>query len=80
MNDATKRTLRRAAVGYCGIYAAEGSAANLLAPLWKTAQGPFGTQDAAKWENFTRWMQANGLLASPVKAEDAFTNCFHGSN
>jgi putative hydroxymethylpyrimidine transport system substrate-binding protein len=50
--------------------------AKLLAPLWKTDKAPFGTQDAAKWESFTRWMQANGLLASPVKAEDAFTNRF----
>jgi putative hydroxymethylpyrimidine transport system substrate-binding protein len=54
--------------------------ATLLAPLWKTDKAPFGTQDAAKWENFTRWMQANGLLASPVKAEEAFTNRFHGGN
>jgi putative hydroxymethylpyrimidine transport system substrate-binding protein len=50
--------------------------AALLAPLWKTDTIPFGTQDAAKWENFTRWMQANGLLGSQVKAQDAFTNRF----
>ena len=54
--------------------------ATLLAPLWKTDKVPFGTQDAAKWESFTRWMQANGLLASPVKPEDAFTNRFHSVN
>jgi putative hydroxymethylpyrimidine transport system substrate-binding protein len=54
--------------------------ATLLAPLWQTDKVPFGTQDAARWENFTRWMQANGLLERPVKAEDAFTNRFHGSN
>ena len=50
--------------------------AALLAPLWKTDTIPFGTQDAAKWESFTRWMQANGLLGSQVKAQDAFTNRF----
>jgi putative hydroxymethylpyrimidine transport system substrate-binding protein len=53
--------------------------AKLLAPLWKTDKTPFGTQDAAKWENFTQWMQANGLLGSQVKAADAFTNRFHSS-
>ena len=36
--------------------------AKLLAPLWKTDKTPFGTQDAAKWESFTQWLQANGLL------------------
>jgi putative hydroxymethylpyrimidine transport system substrate-binding protein len=50
--------------------------ATLLAPLWQTDKAPFGTQEAAKWENFTRWMQANGLLASHVKASEAFTNRF----
>lgn len=54
--------------------------AKLLAPLWKTDKAPFGTQDAAKWESFTRWMQANGLLAGSVKAEDAFTNRFLGGH
>src|SRR5919108_3781188 len=54
--------------------------AALLAPLWKTDKAPFGTQDAAKWESFTQWLQANGLLASQVKAADAFTNRFLGGN
>jgi putative hydroxymethylpyrimidine transport system substrate-binding protein len=54
--------------------------AKLLAPLWKTDKTPFGTQDAAKWESFTRWLQASGMLASHVKAEDAFTNRFHSGN
>ncbi len=54
--------------------------AALLAPLWKTDKTPFGMQDAAKWESFTQWLQANGLLASHVKAADAFTNRFHGGN
>ena len=52
--------------------------AALLAPLWKTDKTPFGMQDAAKWESFTQWLQANGLLASHVKAGDAFTNRFQG--
>jgi len=54
--------------------------ATLLAPLWKTDKAPFGTQDAARWESFTQWLQANGLLASHVRAGDAFTNRFHGGN
>ena len=43
-------------------------------------QDPFGMQDAAKWESFTQWLQASGMLASHVKAGDAFTNRFHGGN
>jgi putative hydroxymethylpyrimidine transport system substrate-binding protein len=54
--------------------------AKLLAPLWKTDKVPFGTQEATKWESFTRWMQASGLLASQVKAADAFTNRFSSGN
>ena len=54
--------------------------AQLLAPLWKTDKIPFGMQDAARWESFTLWLQASGMLASHVKAADAFTNRFHGGN
>lgn len=54
--------------------------ATLLAPLWKTDKVPFGTQEATKWESFTQWMQASGLLASQVKAADAFTNRFSSGN
>jgi hypothetical protein len=54
--------------------------AALLAPLWKAGKPPFGTQDAAKWENFTQWLQASGLLAPHVKAGEAFTNRFHSGN
>jgi putative hydroxymethylpyrimidine transport system substrate-binding protein len=54
--------------------------ATLLAPLWKTNTVPFGSQAAARWEGFTRWMQANGLLGSQVKAADAFTSRFSGGN
>jgi putative hydroxymethylpyrimidine transport system substrate-binding protein len=54
--------------------------ATLLAPLWKTETIPFGAQDAARWEGFTRWMQSNGLLGNQVKATDAFTNRFLGGN
>jgi len=52
--------------------------ADLLAPLWKTDTAKFGNQDAAKWEGFTQWMQANGLLTANVKASDAYTNRFSG--
>jgi putative hydroxymethylpyrimidine transport system substrate-binding protein len=54
--------------------------ATLLAPLWQTATIPFGTQEAARWEGFTRWMQANGLLGNQVQAADAYTNRFSGGN
>ena len=54
--------------------------AALLVPLWKTDKIPFGTQDATKWESFTQWLQASGLLASHVKAGEAFTNRFHRGN
>ena len=54
--------------------------AQLLVPLWKTDKPRFGMQDAAKWESFTLWLQASGMLAGHVKAADAFTNRFHGGN
>lgn len=53
--------------------------ATLLVPLWQTATLAFGTQEAARWERFTTWMQASGLLGSEVKAADAFTNRFLGN-
>jgi ABC-type nitrate/sulfonate/bicarbonate transport system substrate-binding protein len=54
--------------------------AALLAPLWKADKAGFGRQEAAKWESFTQWLQASGLLANHVKASDAFTNRFHSGN
>jgi hypothetical protein len=48
--------------------------------LWKTDKTPFGVQDAARWENFTRWLQDSGMLARHVKAADAFTNRFHAGH
>jgi putative hydroxymethylpyrimidine transport system substrate-binding protein len=53
--------------------------AALLAPLWQTDTLAFGTQETARWEHFTRWMQASGLLALHVQASDAFTNRFSES-
>ena len=52
--------------------------ADLLVPLWKTESADFGQQDAARWENFTRWMQEAGLLGEDVKSGDAFTDKFEG--
>jgi putative hydroxymethylpyrimidine transport system substrate-binding protein len=54
--------------------------ATLLAPLWQTNTVAFGSQDTARWEGFTRWMQASGLLGSQVKAADAYTSRFIGGN
>jgi putative hydroxymethylpyrimidine transport system substrate-binding protein len=53
--------------------------ATLLVPLWQTDALPFGTQEAAKWQRFTQWMQANGLLDSAVKATEAFSDRFNVS-
>ena len=58
--------------------AIERPGADLLAPLWQTSSVSFGSQDAARWRDFTRWMQDNGLLSEDVKADDAFTNKFSG--
>ena len=56
--------------------AIERPGADLLAPLWRTATAEFGEQEAAKWEGFTQWMQANGLLSGDIRASDAFTTRF----
>lgn len=50
--------------------------ATLLAPLWQNETIPFGTQEIARWEGFTQWMQRHGLLTGQIKAADAFTNRF----
>ncbi len=58
--------------------AIERPGADLLAPVWRTDKAQFGQQDSARWEEFTRWMQENGLLAAEVNAGDAFTDRFTG--
>ena len=58
--------------------AIERPGADLLAPLWQTDSTSFGSQDAARWSDFTRWMQDNGLLSEDVKSDDAFTDRFSG--
>ena len=60
--------------------AIERPGADLLAPLWRTDTVRFGDQEAARWDTFTRWMQANGLLSADVTAGDAFTNRFGGGD
>ena len=58
--------------------AVERPGADLLAPLWRTADADFGEQKASKWEAFTAWMQQSGLLSADVKAGDAYTAQFEG--
>ena len=58
--------------------AIERPGADLLAPLWSSPGTDFGDQESSKWVDFARWMQANGLLAEDVNAQDAFTNEFSG--
>ena len=58
--------------------AIERPGADLLAPLWRTDDADFGSQQASKWESFTEWMQASGLLSEDVQAGDAFTDEFGG--
>ena len=58
--------------------AIERPGADLLAPLWRTDTAGFGSQKASKWESFTEWMQASGLLSEDVQAGDAFTDEFEG--
>jgi putative hydroxymethylpyrimidine transport system substrate-binding protein len=60
--------------------AVERPGADLLAPVWSTGAAGFGDQDAARWDSFTRWMQANGMLSADVKGADAFTNQFADSD
>jgi putative hydroxymethylpyrimidine transport system substrate-binding protein len=47
-----------------------------LPAFFPTAPGrPFGFMDAAKWQAYSRWMQANGLLKRPASPR-ALTNEF----
>ncbi len=49
---------------------------DLLAPLWSSETGEFGSQEEVRWTNFARWMQENGLLASEGDPNAAFDNSF----
>ena len=60
--------------------AIERPGADLLVPVWRTETVRFGEQDSSRWEEFTRWMQENGLLSEEVGADDAFTNRFAGGD
>ena len=60
--------------------AIERPGADLLVPVWRTETVRFGEQDSSRWEDFTRWMQENGLLSEEVGADDAFTNRFAGGD
>ncbi|MBM3957258.1 MAG: ABC transporter substrate-binding protein [Gemmatimonadetes bacterium] len=48
----------------------------LLAPLWTEGVPRFGWQDAARWESYTAWMKARGLVREGLDASAAFTNEF----
>ena len=49
---------------------------DLLAPLWSSTTGVFGWQEEARWVDFSKWMQANGLLTSEGDPLKAFDNSF----
>ncbi len=49
---------------------------DLLAPLWSSNTGIFGWQEEARWVDFSRWMQENGLLATASDPKAAFDNSF----
>ena len=49
---------------------------DLLAPLWSPDNGVFGWQDEARWVDFARWMQENGLLSTEGDPRAAFDNSF----
>ncbi len=49
---------------------------DLLAPLWASNTGIFGWQEEARWVDYSRWMQENGLLAAAGDPKAAFNNSF----
>ena len=52
-----------------------------LAPLWIEDGQPFGTQTAAKWDDFASWMQDEGLLDNPGDVSRLWTDQYvEGAN
>lgn len=45
----------------------------LLAPLFKDAQGRYGTMDAAQWQAYADWLTRNRLIKGHVDASQALT-------
>ena len=50
--------------------------ADLLAPLWKGDAPSVGWQSQAIWEQFSLWMQNNGLLDNNVDVSRAYSNSY----
>jgi putative hydroxymethylpyrimidine transport system substrate-binding protein len=49
----------------------------LLAPPSASAKGrPYGYMDPAQWSHFANWMRDNGLISSPLNAEQLLSNAY----
>ena len=44
----------------------------LLIPAWTEGGVPFGTQTAARWDDYARWMAENGLIPADLDAAAAW--------
>ena len=60
--------------------AIENPGVELLAPLWTTDEGIFGSQESGRWEKFAEWMKTTGRLSDAAVSTDAYTNQFIESN
>jgi putative hydroxymethylpyrimidine transport system substrate-binding protein len=54
----------------------ESKGIELLAPLWKDSQKPWGWQDFSRWDAYAKWLFEQGILKNPVKGGECFTNQF----
>jgi len=60
--------------------AIENPGVELLAPLWTTDEGIFGSQEDGRWEEFAEWMKTTGRLSDATVSRDAYTNQFVEAN
>jgi ABC-type nitrate/sulfonate/bicarbonate transport system substrate-binding protein len=47
-----------------------------LSPRYQADAPRWGEQSPSVWENYSRWMAANGIIARPIEAAAAFSNAF----
>ena len=50
--------------------------ADLLAPLWKGDVARVGWQSQVRWEQFSSWMQNNGLIDNNMDVSKAYSNSY----
>ena len=56
--------------------AVEAVGIELLIPAWTAGGVSFGTQTAARWDEYAAWMIDNGLLPADVPVSDAYSTAY----